>query len=66
MSNGPEWMAELLEEAERQEQLNLQIMNRRHADQILQLIRKLEVEANNVNSLADEEVQKIYRAQRRL
>ena len=66
MSNGPEWMAELLEEAERQEQLNLQMMNRRRADQILQLIRKLEVEANNVNSLADEEVQKIYRAQRRL
>jgi len=59
MSNGPEWMAELLEEAERQEQLNLQMMNRRRADQILQLIRKLEVEADNVNSLSDEEVQLI-------
>jgi hypothetical protein len=59
MSKEPEWLTELLEQAEQQEKLRLQDMNRHRADQILQLIRKLEVEADNINSLANEEVQLI-------
>jgi hypothetical protein len=65
MNHEPEWLTELLLQSERQEADRREQMSRLRADQMLQAIRSLELEAERINTLADDEQKLIddYRQQ---
>ena len=59
MSNGPEWMTQLLELAERNEAKQRIEMSKIRADQALAVIASIEEKASEIEQIAEEEIKLI-------